>query len=43
LSLDAVAVSEKPLSEASIPPEQALDLMRAAMVELAGEDFRSWR
>jgi hypothetical protein len=43
LTLDRVAVSTEPLTEAAITPDEALSLMQAAMVELAGEDFRNWR
>jgi hypothetical protein len=43
LTLDQVAVSTEPLTEAAITPDEALSLMQAAMVELAGEDFRNWR
>lgn len=43
LSLDAVAVAKAPVTDASVPQEEALSLLRAAMVELASEDFRSWR
>lgn len=43
LALDAVSVSDAPLTEASVPRDEALALLRAAMVELASEDFRTWR
>ena len=43
LALEEVAASDQPITEASLSSEDALNLMRQSMVELASEDFRNWR
>jgi hypothetical protein len=43
IAAEAVAVTDAPLTEASIPESERLALLHAAMVELASEDFRNWR